>query len=48
MKHYPLSNPTHRSCSYYGKKLKYACPKCDIGLHINCFESYHENVNQQI
>ena len=48
MKHYPLSNPTHRSCSYYGKKLKYACPKCDIGLHIDCFESYHENVNQEI
>ena len=48
IRHYPLSNPTQRRCSYCGKKSKYVCSKCSIGLHIDCFESYHENVNQQI
>ena len=39
IKHYPLSNPTQRRCSYCHKKSKYVCSKCDIGLHIACFES---------
>ena len=44
--HHPLSNPTQHRCSYCGKKSKYVCSKCSIGLHIDCFDSYHENVNQ--
>ena len=48
IRHYPLSNPTQHSCSYFGKTSKYVCSKCGIRLHIDCFESYHENVNQQI
>ena len=46
IKHYPLSNPIQHCCFYCGKRSKYVCPKCDIGLHIDCFEGYHENVNQ--
>ena len=46
IRHYPLHNPAKPCCSYCGKKSKYVCAKCDIGLHIDCFESYHENVNQ--
>ena len=46
IRHYPLSNPTQRRCSYCGKKSKCICSKCSIGLHIDCFENYHEYVNQ--
>ena len=46
IKHYLLSNPNQRRCSNCGKKSKYVCPKCDIGLHIDCFAIYHENINQ--
>ena len=46
IKRYPLSNPTPRRCSYCGKKSKYVCSKCDIGLLIDYFDSYHGNVNQ--
>ena len=45
IRHYPLSNPTQRR-SYFGKKSKYVCSQCDIGLRIDCFESYYKNVNQ--
>ena len=37
--HYPLSNPTQRRWSYCGKKSKYVCWKCSIGLNIDYFES---------
>ena len=45
IRHHSISNPTQRR-SYCGKKSKYVCLKCSIGLDIDCFESYHENVNQ--
>ena len=47
IKHYPLSNLTQRR-SYCGKMSKYICSICDIGLDIDCFESFQENVNQHI
>ena len=46
IRHYPLSNSTQRRCSYCGKKSKYVCPRCDMGLHIDCFKGSFENVNQ--
>ena len=44
--HYPLSDSTQHHCYYCVKKSKYVCSKCSIGFHIDCFESYHENVDQ--
>ena len=37
IKYHPLSNRTQCPCFYCGKKSKSDCPKCDIGLHIDCF-----------
>ena len=47
IKHYPLSNPTQRHCSYCSKKSKHICLKSYIRLNIDCFESYHENVKNR-
>ena len=40
VRHYPLSNPTQRRCGFCDKKSKYVCTKCDVALHIDCFEHF--------
>ena len=42
IRHYLQSNPKQRRCGLYGKKSKYVCTKCDVALHVDCFENYHE------
>ena len=43
IRHYPLSNPTERRCGVCNKKSRYVCTKCDVALHIDCFENYLES-----
>ena len=45
IRHYPRSNPTQRRCGFCGKKSKYVCKKCDVALHIDCFENYDESTS---
>uniref|UniRef100_H3AE94 PiggyBac transposable element-derived protein domain-containing protein n=1 Tax=Latimeria chalumnae TaxID=7897 RepID=H3AE94_LATCH len=36
------TNGTQRRCAHCSKKAKFVCCKCDVGLHIDCFKSFHQ------
>ena len=40
--HWPIQQQTQRRCQgCHNGKSKVTCSKCDVGLHIGCFRSYH-------
>ena len=39
--HWIVKEDTQRRCKVCGKKSFYRCDKCDVGLHSDCFKSYH-------
>lgn len=39
--HFPESSGTQRRCGVCGLKTRRICRKCDIGLHQECFVSFH-------
>ena len=39
--HFPQRHATQLRCAKCGLKVKTKCTKCDVGLHIDCFASYH-------
>lgn len=39
--HFPESSGTQRRCGVCGLKTRRICRKCDIGLHQECFASFH-------
>ena len=39
--HWIVKEDTQRRCKVCGKKSFYRCDKCDVGLHSECFKSYH-------
>jgi len=41
-KHYIEAIGMQRRCTVCGLKEKKQCKKCNVGLHIDCFEAFHE------
>ena len=41
--HFLASNHTQRRCAVCGLKVRKICKKCDVGLHMECFESFHKD-----
>ena len=41
--HYLQQSQTQRRCSVCGRKVRKKCQKCDVGLHMNCFVSFHQS-----
>lgn len=41
--HYMASSHTQRRCAFCGLKVRKVCKKCDVGLHMNCFENFHQD-----
>ena len=37
---YSKSNNIQRRCGKCRKKVKYICGKCDVGLHVDCFDDF--------
>jgi hypothetical protein len=42
-RHYPAHHATQLRCAGCGRKSKFKCLKCSVGLHIECFAKYHTN-----
>lgn len=41
--HFFTDSCTQRRCGQCGKNTRKKCQKCDIGLHIHCFNAFHDN-----
>ena len=42
--HFVQSSGTQRRCAVCGLKVRRQCTKCDVGLHINCFVTFHTKI----
>ena len=40
--HYIQSNGTQRRCAVCGLKVRKICQKCNFGLHMDCFVTFHQ------
>jgi len=39
--HFFADSPTQRRCANCGKNTRKHCTKCDVGMHIHCFNAFH-------